>query len=368
MDIQQFQNSVHCDIIHHVEFDFHGRRVATASSDKIVCVWDKTSSANTQSSQHEHEGTTWIRTAYWKTHGGAVWKVRWAHPEFGQVIATCSFDNNIHIFEETTTDSSDQSARTGVHVGRTESNNKWRRRATLSGAANITDIQFAPHYLGLILAACTSTGRLVVYEAEDVMELENWNSLVDVEIVPFRLSSISWSTHRFRTPLIALSSDDVNALQSEKVTIIKANFTAGFRKPEVIAQRQFTFSDQAQVTQVVFGPTCGLSYHRLAIAVGTSICVYQINVRHEEGNNDDRSGNYYDEEHISINLLDTVEGGHSQAVRLSWNVIGDIICAVYADAVIRLWKYNTFTAKWDLISSVSPPLDFEKMSKEEVYY
>ena len=29
-----------------------------------------------------------------------MWKVTWAHPEFGQVLATCSFDRSVAVWEE----------------------------------------------------------------------------------------------------------------------------------------------------------------------------------------------------------------------------------------------------------------------------
>jgi len=29
-----------------------------------------------------------------------VWKVTWAHPEFGQVLASCSFDRTAAVWEE----------------------------------------------------------------------------------------------------------------------------------------------------------------------------------------------------------------------------------------------------------------------------
>ena len=35
-----------------------------------------------------------------QTHSGSVWRVTWAHPEFGQVLATCSFDRTGAIWEE----------------------------------------------------------------------------------------------------------------------------------------------------------------------------------------------------------------------------------------------------------------------------
>ena len=35
-----------------------------------------------------------------QTHSGSVWRVVWAHPEFGQVLATCSFDRTVAVWEE----------------------------------------------------------------------------------------------------------------------------------------------------------------------------------------------------------------------------------------------------------------------------
>ena len=46
------------------------------------------------------ENDEWRCTADWKTHSGSVWKVNWAHPEFGQILATCSFDRTAAIWEE----------------------------------------------------------------------------------------------------------------------------------------------------------------------------------------------------------------------------------------------------------------------------
>lgn len=48
--------------------------------------------------QDDHEN--WHLRASWKAHSGSVWKVTWAHPEFGQVLATCSFDRTAAIWEE----------------------------------------------------------------------------------------------------------------------------------------------------------------------------------------------------------------------------------------------------------------------------
>lgn len=78
----------HKAVIHDVSYDFYGKRLATCSSDQKVKVWDL------------DEESHWKKTAEWKAHKGSVWKVEWAHPEFGQVIASCSVDRSICIWEE----------------------------------------------------------------------------------------------------------------------------------------------------------------------------------------------------------------------------------------------------------------------------
>jgi len=88
MYVSKSINADHKDLIHDVAYDFYGRRMATCSSDQTVKVWD------------QDDAGTWTCSSTWKTHYGSVWKVTWAHPEFGQVIATCSFDRTAAVWEE----------------------------------------------------------------------------------------------------------------------------------------------------------------------------------------------------------------------------------------------------------------------------
>ena len=56
----------HKDLIHDVAYDYFGHRLATASSDQTVKIWD-----------YDQETQKWICTASWKCHFGSVWKVTW---------------------------------------------------------------------------------------------------------------------------------------------------------------------------------------------------------------------------------------------------------------------------------------------------
>ncbi|XP_005258209.1 nucleoporin SEH1 isoform X4 [Homo sapiens] len=84
----------HKDLIHDVSFDFHGRRMATCSSDQSVKVWDKSESGD------------WHCTASWKVKRTtlvdsrtSVTDVKFAPKHMGLMLATCSADGIVRIYE-----------------------------------------------------------------------------------------------------------------------------------------------------------------------------------------------------------------------------------------------------------------------------
>lgn len=108
-------NAQHKDLIHDVAYNYYGDRMATCSSDQFVkvCQWSMVNECFSRGvtvfqcwclvlyqiwDQDEHGN--WNLSAAWKAHSGSVWKVTWAHPEYGQVLATCSFDRTASIWEE----------------------------------------------------------------------------------------------------------------------------------------------------------------------------------------------------------------------------------------------------------------------------
>jgi nucleoporin SEH1 len=84
--IKEVVDSKHSYYVHEIKYDFYGKRIATCSSDLMIKIFDKV------------EGK-WESTYEWKTHNGSIWKVEWANPEFGQIIASCSFDRTVMIWE-----------------------------------------------------------------------------------------------------------------------------------------------------------------------------------------------------------------------------------------------------------------------------
>ena len=79
-----------------------------------------------------------------------MWRVTWAHPEFGQVLATCSFDRTAAVWEK--------------EAGQ----NHWLKRTSLvDSRTSVTDVKFAPKHMGLQLVMLIflffySTIRIIV--------------------------------------------------------------------------------------------------------------------------------------------------------------------------------------------------------------
>jgi len=97
-------------------YDFYGVRLATCSIDHHIKIW-----------QLDESDGTWTAVADWKVrghfhsfmgisrdrvcrqaHGAAVTKLSWAHPEFGSVLASSSFDRVVKVWEEISTENADQ--------------------------------------------------------------------------------------------------------------------------------------------------------------------------------------------------------------------------------------------------------------------
>ena len=77
------------DLIHDVQLDYYGKRLATCSSDRIIKIFDVTPD------QTQHQ-----LSASFQAHEGPVWQVAWAHPKFGSILASCSYDRRVCVWKE----------------------------------------------------------------------------------------------------------------------------------------------------------------------------------------------------------------------------------------------------------------------------
>lgn len=120
-------------LMHDCQLDYYGKRVAAAASNNTVAVWDITDGQQRPVGQLSG-------------HEGPIWKVSWAHPKFGSLLATCSYDMKVMIWKEAPMNSGNW------HIAYVDS----------SHGASVNDVQFAPWEFGLRLACASSDGTVSV--------------------------------------------------------------------------------------------------------------------------------------------------------------------------------------------------------------
>ena len=82
-----------------------------------------------------------------QAHDATITKLSWAHPVFGSVLASGSFDRTIKIWEQREDGS-------GTSSGVTDGKSRWAESATLLEAkSSVRSVEFAPHHFGLKLVS-----------------------------------------------------------------------------------------------------------------------------------------------------------------------------------------------------------------------
>ncbi|KAH7921566.1 WD40 repeat-like protein [Leucogyrophana mollusca] len=184
--------SAHNDLVTDVSYDFYGLRLATCSLDQRIKVW-----------QLDESNGNWSVEDDWKAHDAAVSKLSWAHPEFGTILASSSFDRTVKVWEQTSYGAQGESQPNGASQQQpTPSSSRWMERAVLVEArGTVRAVEFAPHHFGLKLATISSDNQLRIYECLEQSSLSNWQLSEEVDVLALPSSS-SQSSHSvaFATP------------------------------------------------------------------------------------------------------------------------------------------------------------------------
>ena len=131
VSVQNTVDTGHEDMVHDAQMDYYGTRLATCSSDKSVKIF-------------ELKDGTQTHVADLRGHEGPVWQVAWAHPRFGSILATCSYDRKLIIWRED---------RPGA----------WNRMHEISNHdSSVNSVCWAPQEYGLMLAAGSSDGAVSI--------------------------------------------------------------------------------------------------------------------------------------------------------------------------------------------------------------
>ena len=310
----------HNDMIHDSQFDYYGRKLATCSSDRTIKIFDVTDG------MHHHSATL-------TGHEGPVWQVAWAHPKFGVILASCSYDGSVIIHRE-------NPPKTWNNIYRHEER------------ASMNSIAWAPHEHGLVLAAASSDGRVTIIEhLEDqwvTSSFQNdnlgtnavsWAPFGAIGSFPTTSSSSSSSNSDNNLPcrrLVTASCDKIVRIWRCNGTSYN-NTTNNNNNNEWIEENKDsnTSPHSDWVRDVQWAPNTAMPYNIIAsCSEDTKVVIWTQD---------------------SANKPWTCKVMHTFPApvwRLSWSLSGNILAVSTGDHKVSLWKH-TVDESWINISTVT---------------
>lgn len=294
--------TLHEDMVHDCQFDYYSKKLATCSSDRTIKIFDVTGDIYHCSANLNN------------VHDGPVWQVAWAHPKFGVILASCSYDGSVVIQRE-------------------QSQANWIRLYEHKVPdASVNSIAWAPHEFGLILACAASDGKIYIIEYKNASWTNNSfkNDTIgcnSVSWAPYHsvLSHGSKGNHIFR--LVTGSCDNM-------VRVWKLEDGTGENKWEEEPKTTATIHKD-WVRDVAWAPNSAIPYSLFA-SCSEDRTVYIWRQK------DRTSGPW---EPI---LLNTFE---APVWRLSWSVTGTVLAVSTGDHKVTLWKQSV-DESWIQASSV----------------
>ncbi|KAG8810462.1 hypothetical protein FRC17_002932, partial [Serendipita sp. 399] len=315
----------------------------------------------------------WTNDSDWKAHDAPVCKLSWAHPEYGTILASCSFDKTVKIWEEG-----------GVEPARgTESNtgSRWHDRATLSesrlNGASVRAIEFGPRHFGLKLAVLSSDSYLRIYDCVELHNLATWNVTFDIDLqmahppaTPPMTSiemfgapstslgsasngrsygsgagntrpgkreadggwALSWCKEKALGQIIVVTAGTSGAAKALQLSDSRSHRTVFTLPPNAAG-----LADGPAMSTVAWAPTSGRRFNLIATGGRDGrVQIWKVT----PPNDDIRSGSEW-----GVTLAGAFDEHQSAVTRVEWNVTGTVLSSAGNDGNIRLWK-ATYGGAW----------------------
>jgi len=294
----------HEDMIHDAQLDYYSKRLATASSDRTIKVWEISETSNTQ-------------VAEIKGHEGPVWQVCWAHPKFGSLLASCSYDRKVIIWKE-------------------NSSNNWTKLYEYDKHdSSVNSVAWAPHEFGLSLVCASSDGSLSIltHKGDSSWDVQRINQAHAIGV-----NAVSWGPASGSIITSASSPQPVSTKRivsggcDNSVKIWKFNDSENAWKLEETLDYHTDW-----VRDVAWAPNIGLPTTTIASCSQDGTVVVWSRL-----------------------LDDSTNSGWSKKVlpkfgdvvwRVSWSITGNILAVSGGDNRVTLWKESP-DGEWKCISSV----------------
>ncbi|GKY91201.1 hypothetical protein MPSEU_000092800 [Mayamaea pseudoterrestris] len=299
-----YVDTQHEDLVHDAQLDYYGSKLATCSSDRTIKVY------NVFESSYELSATL-------TGHEGPVWMVSWAHPSFGVLLASASFDGSVLIHRE-------QRPRewTLLHAARS------------LHESSVNGIAFAPHEFGLVVAAASSDGRVSIL----THETNNTWSVTYLQDCRMGVNALSWAPHNAYYDVSAPDAPEaarlVTAGCNNMIRFWQQNPADGQWQPDP-SPVSTTLTHSDWVRDVAWAPV--LMQNHNVVASCSEDCTVLIWT--QEGGADAE---------WKATLLHEFD---APVWRVSWSVTGHLLAVSSGDSDVTLWKAD-LDGKWLQVSTV----------------
>lgn len=317
----------HEEMIHDVQLDYYGKRLASCSSDRTIRIFElsgaASSSSSSASTQSQQQTQTLVATL--KGHDGPVFQVSWAHPKFGPILASCSYDGRVCVWKETAA-------------------NVWNKIFEHSKAdTSVNSVSWSPHELGLMLTAARSDGTISVFARKDTNEWQQWHVMAHKGSA----NAVSWApnpitiqpaqqlqhSQQFQSGL-RLDGRFVSAGCDNRIRIWRFDYGVD---QWVDNGGTFLGDDSSHadwVRDVAWAPSLGLPSNTIASA------------------SEDKTVIIWTEDASGVWKKAKVLPFSHKVWRVSWSVMGNILAVAQGDNKVSLWK-EAADGDWKSLSTVA---------------
>jgi len=262
-------NTGHEDLIHDIQLDYFSKKLASCSSDRTIKIFDVSTSKPKL-------------LEVLKGHEGPVWQISWAHPCFGTILASCSYDHQIFIWKEV--------------------NNVWTKIKSYSHQASVNSISWGCHEFGLRLFACSSDGQVSIASLDQ-------NNNFHIEFYPDSPSKTGYNSicsSPTNEQFVTGGCDNNVYIWSLKESKWK------FDEP-LVGHKQW-------VRDAAWAPNIGLNYETIAsCSQDGKVIIWQSSEK----------GKFVNIQELDFKFV---------VWKLSWSVTGNILAVTTSDNSVSLWK------------------------------
>jgi protein transport protein SEC13 len=255
-----------------------------------------------------------------KGHGGPVWQITWAHPRFGNILASCSYDRKVIIWKE------------GNGVW-----SKWYEYPNHDSSVN--SVSFAPPEYGLILACGSSDGSISILTCN--IEVGSWEFKKITNAHKIGCNAVSWCPSTAPEPAFDQRAKSIiNAAGS--VGQVKRLVSGGCDNAVKIwkeegdrwIEENHLISHTDWVRDVAWAPSIGLPRSQIAsCSQDRRVIIW---------NSDDM-----------ITWTPTILNTFDDCIwNVSWSLTGNILGVSGGDNKISLWRENN-DGQWTCFSSLN---------------